>query len=188
MPKLPSKMRIGLPRSCLSGAVLLILLGAGLTPALGQEAAAPKPAAPAGINPAVVEKLVKYTIIAVDQGNATGNYSVLRELGTPKFQAMTSSAKLSDVFAPLRRMKLDMSAFTMMRPVFTAPPQVTNGQLKIVGYFPTAPIRINFVMTYAQQGGKVKLAGLAVTPSKVEAGAKPAQGNAENAGKADQQQ
>ena len=100
---------------------------------------------------------------------------------------MILSAKLSDVFAPLRRMKLDMSAFMMMRPVFTAPPQVANGQLKLVGYFPTAPIRINFVVTYARQDGKVKLAGLAITPSKVEGGAKAPAAAGANAGKADQQ-
>src|SRR6188472_3379068 len=74
--------------------------------------------APRQVNPALAERLLKYVIIAVDQGNVTGNYSVLRELGTPRFQATTSSGRLSEAFAGLRKMKLDMSALMMLKPTF----------------------------------------------------------------------
>jgi len=132
------------------------------------EAAAPGPQA---VNPAIAEKLVKYAIIAIDQGNATGNYSVLRELLTPRFQAAASSAQLFEAFAPLRRMKLDMSALTMIKPVFARPPAIENGQLKIAGYFATTPIQINFTMTYAEQNGQPRLAGVSITPVKADAAA-----------------
>lgn len=146
--------------------ILLSALRVIATGGLAQEAQSDSPQS-GGISPAIVEKLVKYTIIAIDQGNQTGNYSVLRELGTPKFQMTTSSAKLSDVFAPLRRMKLDMSALTLLKPIFTKPPVVENGQLRIFGYFPTTPIQINFTMTYAQQNGQPRLAGVSITPVNV---------------------
>lgn len=162
-------MKAVLLRVC-AGAVLglLVLLG-GQGSVMAQEGAvAQKPRA---VNPAVAEKLVKYAIIAVDQGNITGNYSVLRELGTPQFQATTSSARLSDAFAKLRKMKLDMSALLMLKPTFAKPPVVENGQLKIVGYFPTTPMRINFSITFAQQNGQPRIAGLALSPAKATAAA-----------------
>ncbi|MFO0994532.1 MAG: hypothetical protein U1E67_21670 [Hyphomicrobiales bacterium] len=166
--------------------ILLIVLGSHTALMAQDNAAATQK--PRGINPVIAEKLVKYAIIAVDQGNATGNYSVLRELGTPRFQATTSSARLSDAFAGLRKMKLDMSALMMLKPTFTKPPVVENGQLKVVGFFPTTPIRINFAISYAQQNGQARIATLNITPAKVTAAAgdAAASGNAA-ATKSDQQ-
>lgn len=37
--------------------------------------------------------LIRTTLIAVNQANFTGNYSVLRDLGTPQFQAANSDAR-----------------------------------------------------------------------------------------------
>lgn len=170
-------------RICARAMFCLLVVGGGQIVVMAQEGqVAQKPRA---VNPAVAEKLVKYAIIAVDQGNATGNYSVLRELGTPQFQATTSSARLSDAFAKLRKMKIDMSALLMLKPTFSKPPVVENGQLRIVGFFPTTPMRIDFAMTFAQQNGQPRIAGLALNPVKATAAAG---GNALGAdGKSDQQ-
>jgi hypothetical protein len=169
------------------GALGLLILAGGHAAAIAQDntAAAQKPRQ---VNPAVAEKLVKYVIIAVDQGNATGNYSVLRELGTARFQATTSSARLYEAFAGLRRVKLDMSALTMLKPTFTKPPVIEKGQLRIVGFFPTTPIRINFQLSFAQQNGKPKISSMNIVPVKASASA--GGGTAEaagTAGKSDQQ-
>jgi len=163
-------MKADLLRFC-AGAVLgLLVLSGNQTIVLAQDdgtgAQAPKP-----VNPAVAEKLVKYVIIAVDQGNATGNYSVLRELGTARFQAVTSSGRLFEAFGNLRKMKLDMSALMMLKPVFTNPPAIENGQLRIAGYFATTPIRINFTMSFAQQDGVPRIANLNIVPVKATAAA-----------------
>jgi len=165
-------MNAVLLRICMRGALglLVFCFSQGIVSAQDNGLVAEAPA-PKAINPAVAEKLVKYAIIAIDQGNATGNYSVLRELFTPKFQATVSSAQLSDAFAKLRKMKLDMSALVMLKPTFTKQPAVENGQVKIVGYFATTPIRINFSMTYAQQNGQPRIAGLAINPTKATAAA-----------------
>jgi len=163
-------MKAVLVRLCAGAALGLLVLSGGQAGVSAQDntaaAQAPKP-----VNPAVAEKLVKYVIIAVDQGNATGNYSVLRELGTARFQAVTSSARLSDAFANLRKIKIDMSALMMLKPVFSKPPAIENGQLKIAGYFATTPIRIRFTMSFAQQNGQPRIASLNIVPVKATAAA-----------------
>lgn len=162
-------MRAVLLRLCACAALGLLLCD-GQVKVLAQESGAAVQA-PKPFNPAVAEKLVKYVIIAVDQGNATGNYSVLRELGTARFQAATSSGRLSEAFANLRKMKLDLSALMMLKPVFTNPPVIDNGQLRIAGYFATTPIRINFTMSFAQQNGVPRIANLNIVPVKATAAA-----------------
>ena len=68
-------MKAVLLRNCMRGAMGLLILCGGHTVVLAQENAAAQ--APRAVNPVVAEKLVKYAIIAIDQGNTTGNYSVL---------------------------------------------------------------------------------------------------------------
>jgi len=142
---------------------ILAVLALGAAPALAQE---PKPTE---VNPVVVEGLVKYTIIAVDQANLTGNYSVLRALGTPQFQQNTSAAMLAKSFARMRQLKLQMSTILLVKPSFTKPPVLSNGVLKVAGVFPTAPTRIAFEATYVSVNGRMRLAGLKITPVKSEA-------------------
>jgi hypothetical protein len=61
-------------------------------------AQAPKPPAqsvapqPAQIDRNGVLILIRSTILALDQANKTGNYTVLRDLGAPGFQANTAAA------------------------------------------------------------------------------------------------
>ena len=164
-------MKAFLLRVC-ARAVLGLLILAGSHAALYAQDNSAAAQAPRQVNPAVAEKLLKYVIIAVDQGNVTGNYSVLRELGTPRFQATTSSARLFEAFAGLRKLKLDMSALTMLKPTFSKPPVIENGQLKIVGFFPTSPIRINFALSFTQQKGQSpRIANLRIVPVKAAASA-----------------
>ena len=153
---------------------VLAVLAWGAAPALAQEQQKEKPAE---VNPIVVEALVKYTIIAVDQANLTGNYAVLRALGTPQFQNNTSAAMLAKSFARMRQMKLEMSTVLLVKPRFTKPPVLSDGVLKVAGFFPTAPTRIAFEATYASVNGRMRLAGLKITPLKAEAGAGTTSGN-----------
>lgn len=146
------------------GLALLSAFALGALPALAQEQEKP-----GEVSPVVVEALVKYTIIAVDQANSTGNYAVLRALGTPQFQQNTSAAMLAKSFARMRQMKLQMSTVLLVKPSFTKPPVLSNGVLKVVGFFPTAPTRIAFEATYASVNGRMRLAGLKITPVKAEA-------------------
>jgi hypothetical protein len=42
---------------------------------------------------------IRSALLALDQANKTGNYTVLRELGAPGFQAANTAARLSEIFA-----------------------------------------------------------------------------------------
>jgi hypothetical protein len=111
--------------------------------------------------PAFSEMLIKNTLVALNQANLTGNYSVLRELGSSQFQASSSTAKLSEVFAQLRKDRLDMSGIVLLKPELTGVSRQDN-QLRLTGYFPSEPVRIMFDAAYINIGDGLRLQGLAV--------------------------
>lgn len=156
------------------GAIILALIAITIPSIVVAQQADPNAAgakaAPAKISPAAAEKLVKYAIIAVDQGNKTGNYSVLRELCSPNFQATTSTAGFADAFAPLRKAHIDMSGLVMKQPQMQQP-VIEKGFLRITGFFPSAPVRINFRISYTLINGQPRIAGLAINPVKATANA-----------------
>jgi hypothetical protein len=77
-------------------------------------------AAPAAPQPAQIDRngvliLIRSTVLALDQANKTGNYTVLRDLGAPGFQANTA-ARLAEIFASQRRDNLDLSGVAVIDP------------------------------------------------------------------------
>src|SRR5262249_54607445 len=68
------------------------------------QAQAPKPAQ---IDRNGVLILIRTALLALDQANKTGNYTVLRDLGAPDFQANTA-ARLAEIFAQQRRDNVDL--------------------------------------------------------------------------------
>jgi len=106
--------------------------------------------------------LVRTTIIALDQANRTGNYTVFRDLGSPGFQTANTAAKLAIIFANLRAKKLNLGPIAVVAPVFTKKPVLTKqGMLQLTGYFPTRPLRVNFDLIYRLVGGRWLLFGIA---------------------------
>ena len=53
--------------------------------------------------------MIRSTLLALDHANKTGNYTVLRDLGAPGFQANTE-ARLAEIFAAQRKDNIDLSA------------------------------------------------------------------------------
>ena len=108
--------------------LLAALVAASFFPTMAS-AQSPGPALKAGPSrpaqaprPADIDKngvliLVRSTLLALDQANKTGNYTVLRDLGAPGFQTNTA-ARLAEIFAyqrnpksrPLRRRRLGAAA------------------------------------------------------------------------------
>src|SRR5262249_10351761 len=77
-----------------------------------QQSQAPKPAQ---IDRNGVLILVRTTLLALDQANKTGNYTVLRDLGAPDFQA-NSAAQLAEIFAQQRKDNVDLSGVAVIDP------------------------------------------------------------------------
>src|SRR5271165_4582860 len=132
--------------------------------------AAAEDAKPApGPKPAQIDRngvliLVRSTLLALDQANKTGNYTVLRDLGAPGFQATNNPARLGDIFANLRRDKIDLSGVAVLEPQLTLLPQIENsGMMRMTGFFPSAPAQVKFELLYAPVDGQWKLFGIAVS-------------------------
>ncbi len=89
--------------------------------------------------------MVRTIMIAVHHANMTGNYSVLRELGSPDFQNRYSTAALSDRFAGFRKGRINLGPVALFVPRLTQPPKfVKRGIIVLSGFFPTKPQQIKF--------------------------------------------
>jgi hypothetical protein len=107
--------------------------------------------------------LIRTTLIALNQANATGNYSVLRDLGTPQFQALNSDARLAEIFAALRSRKLDMSPLLFFDPKLIREPALQpGGLLRLTGFIPTDPQRILFDMGFERVDTQWRLSAIVI--------------------------
>ena len=142
-------------------AVLVILIGAcGTAVAQQAPAAATKPA---NIDRNGVLMLIRSSLLALDQANKTGNYTVLRDLGAPGFQSANTAARLSEIFAKQRNDKLDLSGVAVIDPQLTVLPEIeANGMMRLAGFFPSMPSQVNFELIFAPVDGQWRLFGMGV--------------------------
>jgi hypothetical protein len=138
-------------------------------------AAQPAPAQPqlAVPDPLVVAKLVWSIMAAVDHANATGNYSVLRDLGAPSFQSANNPATLAGTFQAIRNQRLDLSNTLLVSPTFDIGPRIENGMLRMRGVFPLRPNGIAFDLLFQPVQGRWALFGIALAPASAVAPAQP---------------
>ena len=106
--------------------------------------------------------LINSTLIALNQANVTGNYSVFRELGAPGFQVANTTGQLANTFAELRNRNFDLSPILLLQPKLVQKPEITGlGMLRVTGFFPTAPEQLNFDLMYQWVKGQWRLFGIA---------------------------
>jgi hypothetical protein len=124
----------------------------------------PPPPKPAQIDKNGVLILVRSTLLALDQANKTGNYTVFRDLAAPGFQAINTAARLGEVFAKERNANLDLSGVAVLEPQLSLLPQIEgNGLMHMTGFFPSVPTQIQFDLLYAPVGGQWRLFGIGVS-------------------------
>ena len=157
-------------------AALLLGGGAGV-----QAQAVPQPSQPQQTAPTpppdalTAAKLVWTTMAAVDHANQTGNYSVLRDLGAPSFQANNNAATLAGIFQNIRTQRLDLSNTLIVAPTYEIPPTVLQGNvLRIRGVFPLRPVGIAFDLLFQPVAGRWALLGISVGPAQAPAAPPPA--------------
>jgi hypothetical protein len=93
--------------------------------------------------------LVRNALTAVNHGNITGNYTVLRDLGSAGFREKNSAAQLAAIFRNLREQKVDLSPILILDPQFTQAPAMNQArQLELVGFFPTQPLQVRFGLAF----------------------------------------
>jgi hypothetical protein len=115
----------------------------------------------------LVDSLVRSTIVAFNQANLTGNFSVLRDLGSLEFQRVNTEQELAAQFSQFRALNLDIGLVTLYEPVFTPQPVIDqNGLMQLKGYFPTQPIRIEFDLVFALMEGRWRLQQISVNAKR----------------------
>lgn len=103
----------------------------------------------ATLNYPVLVTFVKNALTAVNHGNITGNYSVLRDLGSVSFRQRNTAADLASIFANHRKQHFDLSPILIAEPQFTQQPtEIADGRLQLVGFFPTQPQAVQFAIVY----------------------------------------
>ncbi len=102
-------------------------------------------------------------MLALDQANKTGNYTVLRDLGAPGFQINTA-ARLAEIFAKQRSDNLDLSGVAVIDPQLSPLPEIEpNGMMRMAGFFPSVPSQVNFELAFAPVNGQWRLFGISVS-------------------------
>jgi hypothetical protein len=118
---------------------------------------------PAQIDRNGVLILIRSSLLALDQANKTGNYTVLRDLGAPGFQA-NSAARLGEIFAKQRADNLDLSGVAVIDPQLSLLPQIeANGLMHMAGLFPSVPTQVNFDLSFVPVNGQWRLFGISVS-------------------------
>ena len=144
-----------------------------LKPALSADKpAALAPAQPAIAMPAPDEMLglIRTTIIALNQANQTGNYTVLRDLAAPDFRNANDASRLGIIFQVLREQSIDLSPLLQISPEVSETPAISGqGLLRLAGFFPTQPLRVNFDMSFQLVEGHWRPYTISVYLARLEA-------------------
>ena len=125
--------------------------------------------------PPVLLLLVRTTLVALNQANFTGNYTVLHALATPALQAKISPVQLGIAFTELREKNLDLSPVLLISPQLSEAPELApDGALRLAGVFKTAPEQISFATIFKPVGGVWRIEALSVQAVAVRAPPQPA--------------
>lgn len=107
--------------------------------------------------------LIRTTLIALNQANQTGNYTVLRDLAAPSFQRANSAARLGEIFAALRKRNLDLSPVLFFEPKLLRPPQLNEaGMLRLSGFMPSEPEHVLFDFLFEFVDSRWLLFGISI--------------------------
>ena len=98
--------------------------------------------------------LIRNTLTAVNHGNITGNYTVLRDLASDRFRRRNTAGDLATTFTNLRKQTRDMSPILVTEPRLTQRPvQDQYDRMQLVGYFPTRPQAVRFGLIFQKING-----------------------------------
>lgn len=119
-------------------------------------------------------RLIWTTMVAVQQANESGNYSVLRDIAAPQFQLVNDPSKLTEVFAGIRATHIDLSDTLLLAPTYSALPAIDNrGMLHLEGGFGLRPTAALFNLTFQWVSNRWKLFGISLGARSIATGVPP---------------
>jgi hypothetical protein len=109
---------------------------------------------PAQLSGPEISALIRGTLISIDNANLTGNYTVLRDLGSSTFKTKNTASLLSDTFRPIREKGISLSATILHDPRLIQKPELSStGLLKVKGAFLTQPENVTFDLAFQYETG-----------------------------------
>lgn len=119
-------------------------------------------------------RLIWTTMVAIQQANESGNYSVLRDISAPAFQMVNDPSKLGQVFNGIRATNVDLSNTLLLAPTYTRPPGIDNqGMMHLEGGFGLRPTAVLFSLTFQWVSNRWKLFGVSVGARSIASGVSP---------------
>jgi hypothetical protein len=107
--------------------------------------------------------LIRDVLTAVNHGNWTGNYTVLRDYASRDFAEANDPTKLAGLFAPVREAGIDMLPIMVTEPtILQAQVAADNRQMRLMGYFPTTPRHISFDLVLRNERSRWALMDISV--------------------------
>jgi len=163
-----------LNKRAIAVAMLAATLLSGSASSAPSPAAAPQAQMPTGVLPArmpvvpsavVALALVRSTLLAVDQANKTGNYTVLRDLSGPDFHDANDAARLAQIFAPIRTQGIDLLPVAVIEPQYKEAPRLTaKRMLYMAGRFALSR-PVTFELLFEVVRGQWRLYGISIVPA-----------------------
>ena len=148
---------------CIAATVVCITSSSSAYAQQKPPASATQAARPAQIDRNGTLILIRTTLIALDQANKTGNYTVLHALCAPGFQSSNPPERLAEIFSRHRAQGLDLSGVVVIEPQLTLLPQIEpNGMLHMAGFFPSVPSQVYFEFLFEAVEGRWKPFGISV--------------------------
>ena len=116
--------------------------------------------------------LIRMSLLTLNDAMQTGNFTVLRDRGSPSFRQANTAADLARIFARLEAKDVDLGMVAIMTPQLTeAKVEGPEQRLTLRGFFPGQPAQIGFELAYEPVAGHWQLFGISVAP--VEAPTNP---------------
>lgn len=124
----------------------------------------PEPRAEASlVEPSYATALIRDVLAAVNHGNWTGNYTVLRDIAAPEFALANDPTRLAGLFTPLREERLDLLQAMVVDPVILDSALSDTGQeLRLTGFVPLQPRHVSFDLVLGLEGRRWLLLGISV--------------------------
>lgn len=141
---------------------VIMILYFSLT-ALAQTATNTEVTPPQRVSGKIISSLIRSTMIAVNHANQTGNYTVLRDLGSRSFRNGRTAADLSGLFNAMRTRKKDLGSTILVDPkILGGPKLTTDGKLTLVGFFETQPENVTFELVFLYEVSAWRIAAVSI--------------------------